>query len=162
MELKPKYTMVSMNHPPKTHFWYDDQRACILKEIILEELGIDVMERCRKRNIVDARKIFSYILSKSGHYGCSKIARLLNMNHATIIFYLKEIETLLLIDTDVKQDYERVLEAYTRKIAGGELSLMTRLELEKEVERLRANYYELQVDYLKTKDENRRFKNETY
>lgn len=154
--------MVSMNHPPKTHFWYDDQRACILKEIILEELGIDVMERCRKRNIVDARKIFSYILSKSGHYGCSKIARLLNMNHATIIFYLKEIETLLLIDTDVKQDYERVLEAYTRKIAGGELSLMTRLELEKEVERLRANYYELQVDYLKTKDENRRFKNETY
>ena len=162
MELKPKYTMVSMNQPPKTNFWYDDQRACILKEIILEELGIDVMQRCRKRNIVDARKIFSYILSKSGHYGCSKIARLLNMNHATIIFYLKEIETLLLIDTDVKQDYERVLEAYTRKIAGGELSLMTRLELEKEVERLRANYYELQVDYLKTKDENRRFKNETY
>ena len=154
--------MVSMNQPPKTFFWYDDQRACILKEIILEELGIDVMQRCRKRNIVDARKIFSYILSKSGHYGCSKIARLLNMNHATIIFYLKEIETLLLIDTDVKQDYERVLEAYTRKIAGGELSLMTRLELEKEVERLRANYYELQVDYLKTKDENRRFKNETY
>ena len=154
--------MVSMNQPPKTNFWYDDQRACILKEIILEELGIDVMQRCRKRNIVDARKIFSYILSKSGHYGCSKIARLLNMNHATIIFYLKEIETLLLIDTDVKQDYERVLEAYTRKIAGGELSLMTRLELEKEVERLRANYYELQVDYLKTKDENRRFKNETY
>ena len=154
--------MVSMNEPPRLKLWFDDQRACILKEIILEELGLDVMERCRKRSIVDARKIFSYILNKSGHYGCTKIARLLNMNHATIIFYLKEIETLILVDTEVKQDYERVNEAYARKIAGGELSLMTRLELEKEVERLRANYYELQVDYLKTKEENRRFNNETY
>ncbi len=153
MELKPKYTMVTSS---------EEQRALILKDIITEELGIDVMRRCRKRSIVDARKIFSYILSKSAHYGCTKIARLLNMNHATIIFYLKEIETLMLVDTDVKHDYERVFEAYTRKISGGELSLMTRLELEKEIERLRANYYELQVDYLKTKDENRRFKNETY
>lgn len=157
--------MVSMNDPhnfSRPRFWFDDQRAFILKEIILEELDIDVMEKCRKRNIVDARKIFSYILMKSANYGCTKIARLLNMNHATIIFYLKEIETLMLVDTDVKKDYEIVYEAYTRKISGGELSLMTRLELEKEVERLRARYYELQVDYLKIKDENRRFNNETY
>ncbi len=141
----------------------EEQRAIILKDIITEELGIDVMRRCRKRSIVDARKIFSYILSKSAHYGCTKIARLLKMNHATIIFYLKEIETLMLVDTDVKHDYERVFEAYSRKIAGGELSLMTRLELEKEIERLRENYHELQLEYLKTKDENRKFKrDETY
>lgn len=137
-------------------------KADILKEIILEELGIDVMNKRSMREIVDARKIYSYILQETGQYGCSLISKSLQKNHATILFYWREMETLLLIDIDIKSSYNIVKEAYQRKIEKGELSLMTRLELEQAHERLRDYYHDLRLDYLDKLSEIQKLRDATY
>ena len=115
----------------------ETDRSIMLKQVVLDELGIDVMEATRLREVVDARKIFAYILATYHNYGCKQISRILGMNHATMLYYVKDCVTLILFEAHMKDAYERVLEAYKRRVSGSEISTFTRLELEHEVERLR-------------------------
>jgi len=125
----------------------DNERENTLKELIHELLKVDVMNKSRDRHIVDGRKIYSNILFAEGQ-GVTHISKTLRKNHATIIHYIKDAETLLLMDKHFKTNYDAILSAFTRKIEGGEICLMSRLQLENEVSRLRDENYDLKLRYL--------------
>lgn len=59
-------------------------------EIIKEELGVDITQECRKREIIEARALYFYIIKKSfPKMSLQRIANPLNKNHATVIHSLK-------------------------------------------------------------------------
>lgn len=122
-------------------------RENTLKVLIHELLKIDIMKKSRRRDVVDARKIYSTILHTQGQ-GVTHISKTLRKNHATIIHYIKDSEILLLMDKKYKENYNFVLDAFTRKMEGGEIVLMTRLELEHEIARLREENYNIKLRYL--------------
>jgi hypothetical protein len=68
-----------------------------LKGIVNEAFLVDLDIDNRKRETVDARKIYSKILRDSG-YSYQAIGKTINKNHATIIHYIKNIEHLLSYD----------------------------------------------------------------
>ena len=122
-------------------------RENTLKVLIHELLKIDIMKKSRRRDVVDARKIYSTILHTQGQ-GVTHISKTLRKNHATIIHYIKDSQILLLMDKKYKENYNFVLDAFTRKMEGGEIVLMTRLELEHEIARLREENYNIKLRYL--------------
>ena len=124
-----------------------NSRENTLKELIHELLNIDIMKKTRQRDVVDARKIYSTILHTQGQ-GVTHISKTLRKNHATIIHYIKDSAILLLMDKKYKHNYTCVLDAFTRKMEGGEIVLMTRLELEHEIARLREENYNIKIRYL--------------
>lgn len=123
------------------------KREDTLKQLILELLGVDIMVANRNRELVDARKIYSTILHSQGQ-GVTTIAKTIDKNHATIIHYIKDSEILLLMDKTFKDNYDMICNAYDRKMQGGEIPLMTRLQLENEVERLREENFNIKLKYL--------------
>jgi len=68
-----------------------------LKRIVNEAFLVDLDVDNRKREVVDARKIYSKILRDSG-YSYEAIGHTINKNHATIMHYIKNIEHLLSYD----------------------------------------------------------------
>lgn len=64
-----------------------------LKIIIKNILGVDVMEIKRKREVVDARRIYSKILYDR-HYTHQSIGDSIGKNHSSIIYYIKNIDIL--------------------------------------------------------------------
>jgi len=122
-------------------------RENVLKQTIKEILKIDVMTNSRKRDIVDARKIYSNILHNQGQ-GVTHISKTLHKDHSTIIHYIKEGSMLLLMDTTYKVNYNNVLESFARKMEGGEIVDMTREELEIEVSSLRIKLHDIKVKFL--------------
>lgn len=122
-------------------------RPELLKKIILETTTVDVMTKSQKRDIVDARKIYAQILYDNG-YGLTQIGRTINKNHATVLHYLKDSEILLLMDKHYKDNYDKILTAYERKFSNALVNVMTRVELENEVERLREENHELKLRFL--------------
>jgi|2_EtaG_2_1085320.scaffolds.fasta_scaffold45308_2 hypothetical protein len=122
-------------------------RENVLKQTIKEILKIDVMTNSRKRDIVDARKIYSNILHNQGQ-GVTHISKTLHKDHSTIVHYIKEGSMLFLMDTTYKANYNNVLESFARKMEGGEIVGMTREELESEVSSLRIKLYDIKVKFL--------------
>ena len=76
--------------------------------------------------------------------------------------YWLKTDKQYVVDIDIKSSYNIVKEAYQRKIEKGELSLMTRLELEQAHERLRDYYDDLRLDYLDKLSEIQKLRNATY
>lgn len=75
-----------------------------LKKIVNEIFSVDIESKSRKRDLVDARKIYAKILREQG-YGYEKIAKTINKDHATIIHYLKYIDHILSYDKDLMDKY---------------------------------------------------------
>lgn len=122
-------------------------RTDTLKEIINETLKVDVMMKCRNRDVVDARKIYANILYSKG-LGVTFIGNSLSKNHATILHYVKQGRVLYLIDKVYKDNYDRVLMHYDRRTAGSSINLLTRTELEEEIERLKIENNSLKIQFL--------------
>lgn len=68
-----------------------------LKNIINLVFFVDIEDRTRKRQIVDARKAYSKILRDSG-FSYEFIGKSINKDHATIIHYVKSVDSLLKYD----------------------------------------------------------------
>ena len=68
-------------------------RENTLKVLIHKLLKIDIMKKSSRRDVVDARKIYSTILHTQGQ-GVTHISKTLRKNHATIIHYIKDSEIL--------------------------------------------------------------------
>jgi hypothetical protein len=81
-----------------------------VKEIFL----IDVDENSRKRDVVDARKVYSKILRDEG-YSFESIANSFNRDHATVIHYVKSIDSILNYDRNLREKYIACKEIYTEK-----------------------------------------------
>ncbi len=63
-----------------------------LKDIVNQVFKVDVMEKTRKREVVEARMVYSRILRDSEYMTLSRIAKSLNKNHATILHYNKNFK----------------------------------------------------------------------
>ncbi len=68
---------------------YTEER---LKDIVNQIFKVDVMKKTRKREVVEARMVYSKILRDSEFMTASRIAKSLNKNHATILHYNKNFK----------------------------------------------------------------------
>jgi hypothetical protein len=68
-----------------------------LKRIVNDIFLVDLEVKNRKRNVVDARKVYSKILRDNG-YSYDLIGETLGKDHATIIHYIKNVEYILSYD----------------------------------------------------------------
>jgi len=75
-----------------------------LKEIISDTTGMNIMDKNRFRQVVDARIVFSKIIRERG-YTLSSIARYLSKDHTTIIHYICECNSLI-------QNNDKIMETY--------------------------------------------------
>jgi hypothetical protein len=76
----------------------------LLRTFIEERFNLDIMNRDRKRDTVDARMIFSKILRENGHT-FSNIARYLNKDHTTILHYTEQCMFVLKNDLRLMSIY---------------------------------------------------------
>jgi hypothetical protein len=75
-----------------------------LKEIINNAFNVDISEVNRNRKFVDARRVYSKILRERG-YTFYLIADSIKKDHASIVHYMKSIDSILLYDKELKNKY---------------------------------------------------------
>jgi len=49
----------------------------------------------RKRSLVNARKVYAYILHRKYGLGCSYVGKIMNKNHGTALYYFRDMEQIL-------------------------------------------------------------------
>jgi hypothetical protein len=76
-----------------------------LTEIIKSVFNEDVKDKTQRREIVDARIVFSKILRERG-YTYSSICRFLRKDHSTIISYMRNVHALLTQVDGLMQKYK--------------------------------------------------------
>ena len=75
-----------------------------LKEIVNEVFLVDLDSQNRRRDTVDARKVYAKILRENG-LGYELIAETIGKNHATVIHYIKNISAILIYDEELRNKY---------------------------------------------------------
>ena len=131
-----------------------DTQIKYLQTIINNEFDVDILDKSRKQDVVNARLVYSYILRERG---CKflRIAKSLNKNHSTILyltrnapFYLKQDEDLNFRYENCKSLFEsrhspihdltrrELLTAYMRLNTKHEDLIKKNKELKKTIERL--------------------------
>ena len=75
-----------------------------LKEIIKRKLKINVMDRKRSRDIVDARMIYTKILRDRG-YTVTNISSSINKDHTTIVYYMSIVDDIFYQFPAIKDRY---------------------------------------------------------
>lgn len=75
-----------------------------LKEIIKRKLKINVMERKRSREVVDARMIYTKILRERG-YTVTNISQSINKDHTTIVYYMSIVDDIFYQFPAIKDKY---------------------------------------------------------
>lgn len=83
---------------------FADTEMNSLKEIISDTTGINIMDKNRFRQVVDARIVFSKIIRERG-YTFSSIARYLSKDHTTIIHYICECNSLIQTNDKIMETY---------------------------------------------------------
>lgn len=118
-----------------------------LIQTINEVFEADLLAHNRKRETVDAKRMFSTILRD---LGCTykNIAHMLNYNHATVIYHVKSMRDLMSMEIDLRDKYKLIMDIIGK--ADYELFKKTPAELRKEVLTLRKknNLLSLKVEEL--------------
>jgi chromosomal replication initiation ATPase DnaA len=98
-------------------------RVNTIKNIVLESLKVnweDITSDTRTRPLPDARKILAYFIKK--YYSSItvvEIGKLLNKDHSSVLYYLKNVEDLLLTDPQFSRKIKSIefkLEQYNETI----------------------------------------------
>jgi hypothetical protein len=96
------------------HHDHMNRNANILYGIVTKVFEDDILHGRRYRNVVDARKVYSYIMHQEG-YTYSEIGRFMLKNHATILHHCNDAPHILKFDHELKEKYllcrSRYLEA---------------------------------------------------
>jgi hypothetical protein len=88
-----------------------------IKELILRELKVDITETCRKREIIEARALYFYLVKKLyKKRSLQSIAGDFNMNHATVVHSLKNFSMYEEYNTKILDCKNLIL-----KLLGGEV-----------------------------------------
>lgn len=77
-----------------------------VRSVVETVMNIDIMDRKRNHNIVEARMIFSLILRNKG-YKYAAIAKYLNRDHTTIMYYCLSVKDLIHVDKNVLSHYTK-------------------------------------------------------
>lgn len=75
-----------------------------LKKIINQKFGVDINTNTRKRDFVNARLVYAKILRERG-YTFESIARSINRDHATIIYYVRCAMHIFMQDKFLEKKY---------------------------------------------------------
>jgi CO dehydrogenase/acetyl-CoA synthase beta subunit len=81
-----------------------EEEVKALTEIVNDVFLVDIIAKSSKRDVVDARQIYSKILREKG-YGYESIGRSIKKNHATVVHYIKNIDSLLTYDKQLRDKY---------------------------------------------------------
>jgi len=123
--------------------------------VIKDKLGVDVLSKCRERNVVDGRVICARILRDRG-YSLQSIGREMGRDHTTIMHYLSLIEDLAAVDEVMNANYLKCLRTF-QLFANDEnmddVSGMSQAQLKKELITLRSQYNVLFLDNKRLKSE---------
>lgn len=99
-----------------------------LRTAVNTVFGVNILDKCRKRNYVDARMVYAKIL-RDEKTPYQVIGQSLLKNHASIVYYVKSIDWLLehdkllrrkyrhcmhLVNNDVDREFTRELYTYTK------------------------------------------------
>ena len=90
-----------------------------IKDKINETLGIDIFRNTRKREYVDGRALFYFILREHFRYSFTKIGRLCGRygqpkNHATVLHSLRDFEIRLKYNPKFNDIIDNLIEHGTR------------------------------------------------
>lgn len=115
-----------------------------IAEKVIELSGINIFERSRKREIVEMRSLFFYILKNKLDMGLTEMSRYFedsasSINHATIIWALKNYELYKSTNKRIQEIEEMIILKTSMNIKGINRETYLELkckELEAEVERL--------------------------
>jgi hypothetical protein len=81
-----------------------------VKEIINEELGVNIDKNVRKRNYVEARALYYTILKNSTNLTLSQIGNIVNKNHATVLHGIKNLQDWMDQNAYLQHAYNNVLD----------------------------------------------------
>lgn len=119
----------------------------IISEIINNSLKLNIFENTRKREVVDARSLYCYILRKDLNYTLYQVrdtfrAQGKNYDHATVMHNVKIYEVVLINNPSYKELRELILNEVCYKTV-----ILNKIEQIKDEEKLRdinncINYYE--------------------
>lgn len=82
-----------------------------LKKIINQKFGVDINTNTRKRDFVNARLVYAKILRERG-YTFESIARSINRDHATIIYYVRCAMHIFMQDKFLEKKYVECKELF--------------------------------------------------
>lgn len=119
----------------------------IISEIINNSLKLNIFENTRKREVVDARSLYCYILRKDLNYTLYQVRDIFrsqgkNYDHATVMHNVKIYEVVLINNPSYKELRESILNEVCYKTV-----ILNKIEQIKDEEKLRdinncINYYE--------------------
>lgn len=75
-----------------------------LKRIVDDVFYVELDGKNRKRDVVDARKVYSKILKEAG-YSYELIGKTINKDHATILYYIRNLDSILMYDKILRDKY---------------------------------------------------------
>jgi len=115
-----------------------------IAEKIIELSGINIFERSRKREIVEMRSLFFYILRNKLDMGLTEISRYFedsasSINHATVIWSLKNYDVYKTTNKKIQEIEKMIVLKTSMNIKGINRESYLELkckELEAEIERL--------------------------
>ena len=97
-----------------------------LKKIVNTVFDVDVMEKTRKREVVEARMVYCRILMDEGYKTLSRTAKSLDKHHATVIHYNNSFKYVIKADDRLYELYERCVKMFTepQRIQNKDLTLV--------------------------------------
>lgn len=83
-----------------------------LKALIKKETGIDIEKVSRKRETINARKVYYKILRISTNISCNTISKSVDKTHATVLHALKNFEWDYKTDKAFREMYDNIYSIY--------------------------------------------------
>lgn len=85
-----------------------------ITDVIKDVIGVDLTEdNSRKRNTVDARRIYSDIAKEHTDYTLSTIGEIIKRDHASVLHQIRTSGELKETDRDYRKMYEKVYASIT-------------------------------------------------
>lgn len=81
-----------------------------IKLLINDELGVDIDDTSRKRSVVEARALYYTILKNTTNLTLSKIGKLVNKDHATVLHGIKNLQDWMNQNQYLKNAYDSILD----------------------------------------------------
>ena len=87
----------------------EDEKINALKKIVEEVCSVDLNNKTRKRDHINARAICYKILRDVELFSYHAIGKSFNKSHSTILLCLRDFKYMLLSDGQMKRNYEGIL-----------------------------------------------------
>ena len=85
----------------------------ILRNLIIKNYKVDILNKSRQRYIVDCKKIFSLIAFNEVHgFSYTPVSKFMGCNHATLIYNVKTAKGLMKYDSRFREMYLKIEAAF--------------------------------------------------